>query len=110
MSLETIVGAACVWVGLSAMALFALRVAIGLWAWLESLLRIQVFAWRIKGWGYITQEELNDFLDCRVRRWVMHHERDNAWCRDEDYRDGVNNAAKHLLRDMNVHIMKRRKK
>ena len=108
-SIASVFGAACIWITVTAAAALVLRIAVDLWCWLASMIRIKVFVWYSEKYGYFSEEEMHDFLDDDARIWWEHHEDERCWSRYEDYREGVRAAATHLLRKAHVKILRPRR-
>lgn len=102
-----IIGAAGIWalllgcgvfLGLTAFAF--LTVAFDRW-------RIHRAFWHFKGWGWLSEDELDEYLDRHAYLWWREVKDETAWCRSNDFKKGMRAAAYHLLRD-HLHIVKRR--
>jgi hypothetical protein len=95
-----VIGSAGIWAFFIACGVFLGLVAFSLLTVLFDRWRIDRAFWRFKGWGYLSEQELNDYL----HGLCIDHGRNSR-----SYELGMRAAAKHLLRD-HVKIVKLRRK
>lgn len=104
-----VIGAAGIWafyifggvlLGLTAFALLTT---------LFDRLRIHRAFWHFKGWGWLSEDELNQYLEDRTMDWWRGVADERMWSRTDDFRAGARAAAYHLLRS-HTHIVKGRRR
>lgn len=102
-----VVGAAGIWAVLIASGIFLGLVAFAFLTCLLDRWRIHRAFWSFKSWKWLSEEELNDYLNDHAQEWWKEVKEQKSWCRSQDYVAGMRAAAKHLIRD-HVSIVKPR--
>jgi hypothetical protein len=68
--------------------------------------RITHAQWKLRRLGWVSEESLRDWCADGVDDWWRKHKHAEAWSRTEDARDGMLLAAKQILRDQRIPVVR----